>query len=484
MLNPNPTSSRQQLTLFLTGLLFNLTAMGDEPFIVGVGTHLFNKNSSPASAMRLIRDAGIDSVRDDAYWSTVEPRRGLLHLDPAWPAYLSKAQEHRLRPLLILGYGNQFYDNSAKPRSPQVRIAFGNYANFVARELGDSVNFYEIWNEWDRESPGDAALSSDYVTLVADTAQRIRTQNRQVKILAGAVTSKGIDSGFANRLIEADVLSKVDGLSLHPSVYCRNAERRTPEGWITWLRWVAADLRSIAGKPVPLYLTEMGWPSNDGKCGVDEKTQAAYLARSFFLARTVPDIKGMWWYDLVNEGVDRSKLKQNLGLLEQNLQPKPAYQTLKAISSTLREYRYEAEKSRESGSTYQLRFSKGLEQILVAWGTGENQSIQIDASSVQRGNVQIIDTSEPGKGRFDSGSAWQCDDGRCSARLPINEFPKIISLGTRPPLFSAITSATLTATACQCATFTAFQTFLQVAPDDCDQCSLSYTGTTWRSALR
>lgn len=437
MLTPNLTTSRQQLTLLLSGLLFSVAAMGDDPFIIGVGTHLLNKSSSSASVMKLISDAGIDSVRDDAYWSTAEPRRGQLHIDPAWQTWLSKAHEHRLRPLLVLGYGNPFYDNNAKPIAPQVRAAFGNYASFVTRKLRDRVDFYEIWNEWDHDNPTDAGSSRDYATLVDETVQHIRAQNKHAKILAGAITSRGIDSGFADRLLKADVLSNVDGLSLHPSVYCRSAENHTPEHWIEWLRDVDTGFRSIAARPVPLYLTEMGWPSNEGKCGVDERTQAAYLARSFFLARTVPDIKGMWWYDLINDGTDRSDLKQNLGLLEQNLQTKPAYQTLKAISPTLHEYSYEPEKSREDGSIYLLRFSKGPEQILVAWSAGGNPLIHVDASSVQRGDVQIIDTGEPEKGRFDSGIAWQCDNSRCSALLPINEFPKIISLGNTPALFSS-----------------------------------------------
>lgn len=484
MLTPNLTTSRQQLTLFLTSLFLSAAAMGDESFIVGVGTHLLNKNGSSATAMKLISDAGIDSVRDDAYWSTAEPRRGQLHIDPAWKAWLSKAHEHRLRPLLVLGYGNPFYGNNAKPREPQVRAAFGNYASFVTRKLRGHVDFFEIWNEWDYENPADAGSSADYIALVDETVRRIRGQNRPVKILAGAITSRGIDLGFADRLLEADVLSKVDGLSLHPSVYCRNVERHTPEHWIAWLRGVDASFRSIAGKPVPLYLTEMGWPSNEGKCGVDEKTQAAYLARSFFLVRTVPDIKGMWWYDLLNNGEDRSDLKQNFGLLEQNMAIKPAYLTLKAISPTLREYSYEPEKSRVDGSTYLLRFSKGPEQILVAWSTSENpQQVHVDASSVQHGNVQVIDTDEPEKGRFDSGIAWQCDDSRCSAQLPINGFPKIISLGIKPPLFSPVNCAPLRPWPATVPIF-ALQTSLQVASDDCDQCSFSHSGTARCAAVR
>ncbi|WP_397452437.1 hypothetical protein [Pseudomonas sp. NA-150] len=436
MFKLNLSRSGQCLMLVLTSLFFSFPALADDPFIVGVGTHLFNKSSYPPSLMKMIRDAGIDSVRDDAYWSTAEPRRGQLHIDASWQSYLGDARQYRLRPLLVLDYGNPFYDNNAKPRSPPVRKAFADYTEFVSRKLGSSVAFYEIWNEWDREDPNDRGLTNDYLALVDETAQRIRSQNSDVKILAGAVTNKGIDLGFANRLVEAGVLAKVDGLSLHPSVYCRNAEHRTPEHWIGWMRDVAANLKSLANRPVPLYVTEMGWPSNDGKCGVDEQTQAAYLARSFFLARTVPEIKGIWWYDLLNDGVDRSDLKQNFGLLQQDAQPKPAYRTLKVISPVLREFAYEPEKSRLDGPHYLLRFSRDAEQILVAWTTAERQPIRAEASSVQHGNVQIINTGEPEKGRVDSGIPWQCDDSRCSAQIPIGEFPIIVSLGNRPPLFA------------------------------------------------
>lgn len=431
------TRPRRRSTLLAVGLMLSFSALADEPFVIGIGTHFLNKSEPLSNVMKLITDAGITSIRDDAYWSTAEPRRGQMHIDPAWMSFLNQTQEHHITPLLVLGYGNPSYDDNAKPRNTQIRSAFANYTRFVSRKLGDSVGYYEIWNEWDQENPADTGLSNDYSALVNETVQRIRSENKRVKILAGAVTNKGIDLGFANRLVEADVLSKVDGLSLHPSVYCRGTERHTPEHWIAWLRDVDVDLRSIANKPVPLYLTEIGWPSNDGKCGVDEKTQAAYLARSFFLGRTLPDIKGMWWYDLVNDGTDRSEIKQNFGLLEQNLQPKPAYHALKVISPILREFQYDPEKSRETDTNYLLRFSKDSEQILVAWSTATHaQTTHVDASSIQQGNVQLIDTDQPQKGRFDSGTPWKCEDNRCSAEIEINEFPKIISLGTRPALFA------------------------------------------------
>lgn len=424
--------------MLLLGLFTNCAASGDDTFIIGVDTHLMNKSTSSAKALKLLQAAGVDSVRDDAYWSSAEPRRNVMKIEPAWQAYLSQAQEHQLRPLLVLGYGNPFYDNYAKPRKPAVLEAYGNYISFVTRQLSDNVDFYEIWNEWDKENPVDPQFAKDYRVMVQEAAKRIRTNQRPMLILAGAVTSQGMDLGFADRLVESGILDHVDGLSLHPYVHCRSDERNTPENWIAWLRRISEDLKekTRTQTAVPLYLTEAGWPSNDGPCGGDEKIQAAFLARSFFLAQTMPNIRGMWWNGLLDDGPDNTDPEQSFGLLKQDLSIKQAYLTLKAISPTLHQFRYDAEKSREMDSQYLLRFARGSEQIMVAWTAGYPRSIKINASSVLRGNVQYLDTRDPQKGLVDSGIPWNCNEGRCSALVPIDEFPKIITLGTRPALFA------------------------------------------------
>jgi hypothetical protein len=427
---------RRTLVAALLSLCWGQSALGEEAFIIGVDTHLMNNDGASAHVLKLLEDAGIGSIRDDAYWARVEPRRGVLQIPPNWQSYLSNVREHRLRPLLVLGYGNPFYDNYAKPRHPAMRQAFGNYANFVAKELSDSVDLYEVWNEWDRENPIDAWAAKDYSNLVEDTVAHLRQAERPLTVLAGAVTSLGMDLGFADRLVQNGTLNQVDGLSLHPYVHCRQDQRHTPERWITWLRWINADLRALATRPVPMYLTEMGWPTSTGKCGISERTQAAFLVRSLFLARTVPDIKGLWWSTLSDSGSDSNDPQQNFGLLRQDLSAKPSFMALKAVSATVRDYEYDARKSRELDTTYLLRFARGSDQVLVAWTTGQPALTHVEATSVQRGNVQMIDTGQPERGLLDTGIAWTCNDARCSAQVPIDEFPKIISLGTRPALFA------------------------------------------------
>jgi len=209
----------------------NANADADAPFIVGVATHSMNNTGQPLRSLQMASAAGVTSVRDDAFWSTAEPTAGQLQIVAPWRAWLSTARALDLAPMVILGYGTSFQGN-AKPRKPEVRIPYLKYVDYITRQLGNPVKFYEVWNEWDIEGPGDARLSTDYASLVRDVAPVIRKNNPQAVILAGAVTTLGITSGFVDRIIAAGVMKYADGLSLHPYVHCYGIDRNTPESWI------------------------------------------------------------------------------------------------------------------------------------------------------------------------------------------------------------------------------------------------------------
>lgn len=398
-----------------------------EPFIVGVATHSMNNTGQPLRSLQMASVAGVTSIRDDAFWSTAEPVRGQMQIIAPWRAWLSTAKGLNLTPMVILGYGSS-YQGGAKPRIPAVKIPYLKYVDYLTRQLGSPVRFYEVWNEWDLDGPTDPRLSNDYVTLVRDAAPIVRKNNPQALVLAGAVTTMGIKSGFVDRILAAGVMKYADGISLHPYVHCEGSYRNTPESWIGWMRDLDRRISTKVGRPVPLYLTEMSWPSHNGNCGVSAERQSAYLARAYFLIRTVPNVKGMWWYDLINDGTNRNEQEHNFGLVDADLRAKPAYSVLKAISPYLPQYTYEPANSLQSDGVFQLAFSNGRERILVAWVSGREHEVTISAPAMKNKPVRILDTQTPDKGMTDSPQQWVCDAQRCSARLTLTEFPKIIRL--------------------------------------------------------
>lgn len=418
----------------LLGCSFQITAQTvDEPFVVGVCAHELHKGDPSGRAYAMMRDAGITSVRTDAHWAYVERQPNQLKIEPSWQRYLKETARHGLSTQFILGYGNQHHGDGEKPRSEPVRAAYNRYVDFVTENLKGQVAYYEIWNEWDVEDPRDPAFTQDYARLIADAAGIIRQRDPAATVLAGAVTSQGIESGFALRLLENGLMQSVDGLSLHPYVHCRGWRRNTPEAWIDWMAEVDKELTRAAGRPVPLYLTEMAWPSHQGACGIDESLQAAYLARAFFLARTLPNIKGMWWYDFRNDGTDKTEREHNFGLVRQDFTPKPAYPVLAAISEIVSQYAYLGRLENIANDVVMLRFARGEDELLVAWSTGKPRTVELRGNENNEGitgRVAMIDTAQPRHGRVTTGNEWRCptSDDACSTTVKLDGFPKIISL--------------------------------------------------------
>ncbi|WP_297833331.1 hypothetical protein, partial [Pseudomonas sp.] len=398
-----------------------------DAFIVGVGTHLMNYETSPVKALQMVSDAGITAVKDDAYWSTAEPTANQLRIVAPWRTYLNTTKSNNLTTLTILDYSTNFHDN-LKPRTPEVKTAYLKYVDYVTRQLPGKTDYWEIWNEWDLEGPKDPKLSADYATLVKETVPLIRKNDPKAKILAGSVTPEGMNFGFADRLIDAGILDQIDGLSIHPYVHCAGRGQNTPEAWAKWVRDYVRHVNEKAGREIPIYLTEVSWPSHTGNCGNTPETVASYIARTFFLARTIPSLKGMWWYDLVNDGLDKTDQEHNFGLLDHNLDPKPGYGVLKAISPFVRDYTYDPEPSTMVNDVYLLYFNKGTEHVVVGWVDGRSQEKQVTSSAKLAGKLQLIDTAHPAKGQINTDTPWACSDQHCAATVTLTNFPKIISL--------------------------------------------------------
>lgn len=301
-------------------------------FIVGVGTHLSGGSRDIIRTLDMLQEVGVMSIRDDATWRKVEQKPGELKIPAHWDMLVDEALKRGIKVLWILDYGNPFYDGGQKPKTDEGRAAFARYAEFVASHFKGRVLGYEIWNEWElmagNTRPGSP---EDYVALVRAVVPAIRRADPNAKIFVGAVGSLGIRVGYLQRIIELGVLEEADFLSLHTYIHC--SRDPTPKAWADWMWSLYEKLALWAGKPIDFYITEMGWPSSIGNCGVSEEKQAEFLIDIFTLAKQMPFIRGIWWYDFQNDGPDRKNQEHNFGLVDEKFYPKPAYYALKFLTS-------------------------------------------------------------------------------------------------------------------------------------------------------
>ncbi|HLA73657.1 MAG TPA: hypothetical protein VK624_19275 [Steroidobacteraceae bacterium] len=377
--------------VMLAMLLGLCIARGASAFQFGVCTHLALKRGNAAQVLSLMAAGGFNSFRDDAFWSAIESEAGKLRFPVKFDELRSAMAGAAARghsPMVVLAYGNRHYDAGGLVVSRAATDAYAKYAGFVARELKGQVRQFEIWNEWNsgfgskpKVGRGDAQA---YVRMLKPAAAAVHAANPEAEVIGGVTA--GVDLKWIRELIAAGGLAHLDAISVHSYTLFRR--ETNPEGAVASLDKLHALLQEAEPqREIPVYVTEIGWPTNKGKHGVAERDAAMYLARFTLLARTRPWIGGVWWYDLIDDGDSDSHAEQRFGLVRRSLVPKPALRTAKSVAALLqstephRAYRFPAGGYLVTGTDASGRWAMGwkMSEQFLSWEDGSTHEAGVPA---------------------------------------------------------------------------------------------------------
>jgi hypothetical protein len=284
----------------------------------------------------VMKDLGVHTLRFDAPWNQVEVVRGQYSV-PSWvESTVNSAVTNGMEPLVILAYGNPLYGGD-KPRTDAERDAFSRYAAFVVAHFKGRVRYFELWNEWETHTGGTTPGSaSDYVSLAKVAYPAIKSANSTaVVVAAGTADLKlaEVDSGYLAAFFKAGGMNYADGVGLHP--YNEPKEDPRPEHSIQIVDAVHDLGIRTSLKPVPIYVTEMGYATYGGDRGVTDTAQAAYLARFLLLAASRDYIRGVWWYNLKDVGTQASIEEQHFGIFSPGLEKKVGAFMFESVTNML-----------------------------------------------------------------------------------------------------------------------------------------------------
>jgi hypothetical protein len=387
--------------LLLLGAGASALAQGEARFQFGVTVHVGQSRNSLKDTTAALTNAGL-AFRDEVLWSRVETRDGMKVL-PASLNDLDQLVTDAVRrgkpPLIILDYGNSLYDGGQMITSSAGIAAFCRYATLVVKHFQGRVDQFEVWNEWNigmGTHPLKPRSAESYVNLLQATYKAIKSANPAATVIGGVVN--GVDQKWVDAFGRAGGFSYLDAFSVHPYEFwygkapaapanvhaaARDAARTagewlgslvlsangqasfrplpgTPEAAFAKLDALKANIDQLApGKNLRVFITEIGWPTNEGAFGIPEAAAAAYLQRFFLLGRSRPWVAGIWWYDLIDDGDDAMNKENRYGLLHHKGDAKPAYGALVALRDEL-----------ESTGTFSS--SVGADGAVVVSGTLSN----------------------------------------------------------------------------------------------------------------
>jgi hypothetical protein len=365
----------------------------DIPFLFGVGLHLGQSTHLNAdSAAAMMTRVGFNSFRDEASWGRIEGKPNSL-VFPDNLAELDRlikmsAAGKKFYPLLVLDYGNNFYDGGDMPRSGAALDGFARYAKFIAQRYAGQVAVFEIWNEWNggmgsKAQPRQKGSPDDYMKLLSAVVPAIRSAAPNAIILAGATA--GVDIDWSKRFAELGGLALVDGFSVHAYNY-RHPLRRLPEDAIGGVDKLEQTLVKASGKAsVPLYVTEIGMPTNGGSDGYSEDAVGAYAMRFLLLARSLPYMRGVWWYDMQDDGDDDKNPEHRFGLTRRSGDNKPAADAIKSVLAAVSGGSGFKTDVKGDGYTVSWKGASG-ESYQAAWTTHASSALAPSLTSARQVN--------------------------------------------------------------------------------------------------
>ncbi|MGO8746973.1 MAG: hypothetical protein ACLQNE_13380 [Thermoguttaceae bacterium] len=293
---------------------------------LGMCTH-FGQNSCPLECMELLRNYSMDQFRDEIGWGGFEVRKGKYSMPEHSAAYLKHAAELKMRPLVIFDYGNPHYDDGGFPHSPQALAGFAAYAVELVRQTQDTVNQFEVWNEWvggcgmdGKPGPHDGAAYG----------RMLKPAYEAVKQAFPGVTVVGIGGEYGPKCAETIVAAiktggarSMDAWSIHPYRYPQSAEESDLAGEV---QGIAARVAQ-AGAAQKAWVTEIGWPTHRASTGSDEHAQACHAVRAVAILQSTGVVEKVFWYDFKDDGLNREDNESNFGVVRNqsyNCAPKPA----------------------------------------------------------------------------------------------------------------------------------------------------------------
>lgn len=305
-------------------------------FHSGISTHIGLSKDTESEVRMALSITKSNSFRDEIYWTTVADRNGTIGLNSQFRKQLDQYRQiakGNVCMLLILSYGHPAHTTGLPDNEYEIG-KFQEYVDAVLKEIDFNLCGIEIWNEWNiglgSINPKLKTGSPEsYVQLVKSTISTIRLHKPSTPIIVGALANKNTEwlLYVAERLVDFDI----QGYSVHP--YNFGETDPTADNVYKWLQLLITRLQAATKKTPAIYVTEIGWPNFSGKGGVSEDVAATRIIELNTLLRTIPNVKGIWWYGLKDKGRDMSNKEHGFGLLRQDGASKPALLALKNFNS-------------------------------------------------------------------------------------------------------------------------------------------------------
>lgn len=302
------------------------------PALYGVCAHLSGKSAADEEReVALMSALGFRACRFDYNWGNVQPERDVWKWD-TFDRIFGLMEKYRIVPLPIISYTTRWAttgDPNAKDwhqwhNAPPITADYARFARESARRYGRIAKHWEIWNEPD-------------IAFWLGTAEQYATMWDAAKTAIHEVQPQALvmNGGFSEVKRRPDFIptwqktskQKPDIFAYHSHMAFANMVRASSD---------VKNHLAAANWTMPVWLNEAGFSSVGT---LSERDQAVALIKKMSAAPEL-GFSGYFWYDIRNDGVDRSENEHNFGLVRHDFTPKAAAVAAHTLQGALEGQRF------------------------------------------------------------------------------------------------------------------------------------------------
>lgn len=201
---------------------------------------------------KLMRSAGINWVRTDFDWLRIQSAKGAEWNFKRLDELIALAKKSGMNVLPILDYDVPW----ATPAWKHLDL-WREYVRRTVTHFQKDLRYWEIWNEENLASMWrDRPNAARYAELLKASYQEIKKIDPTLQVLYGGTA--GIPMPFIEESLKAGAASGFDIMNIHPY----RKDNVPEDALVKDIRDLRALLAKYGAGNKPLWITEIGWPTN------------------------------------------------------------------------------------------------------------------------------------------------------------------------------------------------------------------------------
>ena len=244
--------------------------------------------------IRLAKNVGADTMRDELRWTDVEGTPGVLKYNKWAEGARETFKNSGMRFYCILGYGlPAVYPNESFPVSTEQINDFMEYVEYIAETTKDMNIDFEFWNELNMHTNPltKKTYEPEYTHLLKLVYEKVKSINPNAKIYAMTTANVANADSWIEECLKLGAGDYLDGISIHPYNVTLSAEA---DKTLNDIKKVQELMKKYGIGDKKLVFSEFGWSSSLNYA--DEEKQANYTPE-FAGLMTNQSIERILWYN-------------------------------------------------------------------------------------------------------------------------------------------------------------------------------------------